>query len=44
FATMVKNASRATRNTIPLAGQASASPAEGRRTPPRMLKQTCKMN
>ncbi|GKD11746.1 hypothetical protein Tco_1196153, partial [Tanacetum coccineum] len=45
FATVVENASGATTKDVPSAGQATASPTEeGGRTPPRMLKQTCKMN
>nr|GEW94800.1 reverse transcriptase domain-containing protein [Tanacetum cinerariifolium] len=39
FATMVENASGATRMTVPSAGKAAASPARGRRTP-KMLTQT----
>nr|GEU77796.1 hypothetical protein [Tanacetum cinerariifolium] len=44
FAIVAKNASGSTTKDVPSAGQATASPAEGRKTPPRMLKQTCKMN
>nr|GEY34299.1 hypothetical protein [Tanacetum cinerariifolium] len=44
FATVVKNESKATTKDVPSAGQATGSYAEGRRTPPRMLKQTYKIN